>query len=51
MPDANRYECEACKISFGSHEALVHHNIDTHGAALGTQLRQSEEIQKQRERE
>ena len=30
---------------------LVNHNVDFHGAAVGAQLRQSEEIQKQRREE
>ncbi len=52
MPDTNnRYGCDICKTSFSSHEALIHHNINAHGAALGAQLRQSEEIQKQRAHE
>ena len=46
-----RYTCEACGASFNLHEDLVRHNANAHGAAIGTQLRQSEEIQKQRERE
>jgi hypothetical protein len=47
----NKYTCEACGESFYLHEDLVKHNVQVHGATLGTQLRQSEEIQKQRERE
>jgi hypothetical protein len=47
----NRYNCEACGEAFYLHEDLVKHNVQVHGATLGEQLRQSEEIQKQRERE
>jgi hypothetical protein len=47
----NRYTCEACGETFYLHEDLVRHNVQVHGATLGEQLRQSEEIQKQRERE
>lgn len=46
-----KYTCEACGGSFYLHEDLVRHNANAHGAAVGTQLRQSEEIKKQRERE
>lgn len=46
-----KYTCEACGASFYLHEDLVRHNANAHGAAIGTQLRQSEEIKKQRERE
>lgn len=46
-----RYECTACGTSFATHEGLVKHNVEVHGADIGTQLRQSEEIQKERERE
>ncbi len=46
-----RYVCEACGTSFYLHEDLVRHNANTHGASIGTQLRQSEEIRKQREEE
>ena len=45
------YTCEACGGTFYLHEDLVKHNVQVHGAALGDQLRQSGEIQKQRERE
>jgi hypothetical protein len=46
-----KYTCEACGVSFYLHEDLVRHNANAHGASIGTQLRQSEEIKKQRERE
>jgi hypothetical protein len=46
----NKYTCEACGEAFYLHEDLVKHNVQVHGAALGEQLRQSDEIQKQRER-
>jgi len=46
-----KYTCEACGASFYLHEDLVRHNANAHGAAVGTQLRQSEEIKKERERE
>ena len=45
------YTCSECGASFSRHEDLVKHNVDAHGAALGAQLRQSEEIQKQRREE
>ncbi len=45
------YTCSECGASFSTHEGLVNHNVDIHGAALGAQLRQSEEIQKQRREE
>jgi len=45
------YTCEACNSTFSTHEGLVNHNVEAHGAALGAQLRQSEEIQKQRAQE
>jgi transcription elongation factor Elf1 len=45
------YTCSDCGASFSTHEGLVNHNVDAHGAALGAQLRQSEEIQKQRREE
>jgi hypothetical protein len=48
---SNKYTCEACGASFFLHEDLVKHNVQAHDASLGAQLRQSEEIQKQRERE
>ena len=47
----NKFTCEKCGASFSAHQGLVNHNVDIHGAALGTQLRQSEEIQKQRREE
>jgi hypothetical protein len=47
----NKYTCEACGESYHRHEDLVDHNVRVHGAALGEQIRQSDEIQKQRERE
>jgi hypothetical protein len=47
----NKFTCEACGASFSTHEELVHHNVESHGAALGEQIRQSEEIQKQRAEE
>jgi hypothetical protein len=46
----NRYTCEACGESYYLHEDLVKHNVQVHGATLGEQLRQSDEIRKQRER-
>ncbi len=46
----NRYTCEACGEAYYLHEDLVKHNVQVHGATLGEQLRQSEEIRKQRER-
>ncbi len=49
--DRKRYTCEACGEAFYLHEDLVKHNVQVHGGTLGEQLRQSEEIQKQRERE
>lgn len=45
------YNCTACGASFSSHEGLVNHNREAHGAAEGAQIRQSEEIQKQRREE
>ncbi|MDQ3851394.1 MAG: hypothetical protein M3299_01005 [Thermoproteota archaeon] len=45
------YTCSDCGASFTTHEDLVNHNVKAHGAALGAQLRQSEEIQKQRREE
>ncbi|MGH9926608.1 MAG: hypothetical protein ACRD5B_14650 [Nitrososphaeraceae archaeon] len=45
------YTCSNCGTSFSTHEGLVNHNVDVHGAAVGVQLRQSEEIQKQRREE
>ncbi len=45
------YTCSSCGASFSTHEGLVNHNVDIHGAAVGAQLRQSEEIQKQRREE
>ena len=45
------YTCSSCGASFSTHEGLVNHNVEAHGAALGAQLRQSEEIQKQRREE
>jgi hypothetical protein len=45
------YTCSDCGASFSTHEGLVNHNVEAHGAALGAQLRQSEEIQKQRREE
>lgn len=47
----NKFTCEACGASFSTHEGLVNHNVNFHGAAIGTQLRQSEEIKKQRAEE
>ena len=41
----NKYTCEAYYL----HEDLVKHNVQVHGATLGEQLRQSEEIRIQRE--
>jgi hypothetical protein len=45
----NGYTCEACGESFYLHEDLVKHNVQMHGATLGEQVRQSDEIRKQRE--
>jgi hypothetical protein len=45
------YTCSDCGASFSTHEGLVNHKVDVHGAAVGVQLRQSEEIQKQRREE
>ncbi len=45
----NGYTCQACGESFYLHEDLVKHNVQMHGATLGEQLRQSDEIRKQRE--
>ena len=45
------YTCSDCGASFSTQEGLVNHNVDFHGAAVGAQLRQSEEIQKQRREE
>jgi hypothetical protein len=45
------YTCSDCGASFSTHQGLVNHNVDIHGAAVGVQLRQSEEIQKQRRQE
>ena len=45
------YTCTECGASFSTHQGLVNHNVDVHGAAVGVQLRQSEEIQKQRREE
>lgn len=52
MPETkrNRYACEACGEAYYLHEDLVKHNVQVHGATLDEQLRQSEEIRKQRER-
>jgi hypothetical protein len=47
----DKFTCPTCAASFSTHEGLVNHNVDSHGAAVGTQLRQSEEIQKQRAEE
>jgi hypothetical protein len=44
----NTFSCDACGASFSTHQGLVNHNVHSHGAAIGAQLRQSEEIQKQR---
>ena len=51
MVEDKSFSCEACGVSFSTHEALVNHNVNSHGAAIGTQLRQSEEIKKQRAEE
>ena len=45
----NTKGCEVCGEAFYLHEDLVKHNVQVHGATLGEQLRQSEEIRKQRE--
>jgi hypothetical protein len=47
----NKFICEACGASFSTHQGLVNNNVDSHGAAIVAQLRQSEEIQKQRAEE
>ena len=47
----NEYTCTACGASFRLREDLIRHNANVHGVPIGIQLRQSEEIQKQRERE
>lgn len=47
----SKFCCNVCGVSFSNHAGLVNHNVEVHGAAVGTQLRQSEEIQKQRARE
>ena len=46
----NRYNCEVCGQSYYLHEDLVKHNVQVHGATLGEQLRQSDEVRKQSER-
>ena len=46
----NRYTCEACGEAYYLHEDLVKHNVQVHGATLDEQLRQSEELRKQRAR-
>jgi hypothetical protein len=51
MAENKKFTCEACGALFSTHEGLVNHNVDSHGAAIGAQLRQSEEIQKQRSEE
>jgi hypothetical protein len=43
-------KCEPCGASFHFREDLIKHNVGDHGAALGKQLRNSEEIRKQRAR-
>lgn len=43
-----KFVCEACGASFATHGGLVNHNVEAHGAAIGAQLRQSEEIRKER---
>ncbi|HJU35211.1 MAG TPA: hypothetical protein VJ695_08830 [Nitrososphaera sp.] len=48
---STKYTCEECSESYYRHEDLVDHNVRVHGAALGEQVRQSDEIRKQRERE
>ncbi len=45
------YTCSDCGATFSTHAGLVNHNVEVHGAAVGAQLRQSEEIQKQRREE
>ena len=47
----SKYTCEVCGKVFYRHEDLVDHNVKVHGAALGEQIRQSDEIRKERERE
>jgi|RhiMethySRZTD1v2_1073278.scaffolds.fasta_scaffold176170_3 hypothetical protein len=49
--NSKKYTCEACGESYYTHEDLVKHNVQVHGAALGEQIRQSDEIRKERERE
>jgi hypothetical protein len=54
MAETNKFTCEACGGSFSTHEELENHFANAHGGAVGaqgTQLRQSEEIQKQRAEE
>jgi len=51
MVEDKKFTCEACGASFSTHQELVNHNVDSHGGAIGAQLRQSEEIQKQRAEE
>jgi hypothetical protein len=50
-PTEGSYTCTDCGASFSTHEGLVNHNVDAHGAAVGVQLRQSEEVKKQRQEE
>lgn len=50
-PTEGSYTCTECGASFDTHQGLVNHKVDAHGAALGAQIRQSEEIQKQRQKE
>jgi uncharacterized C2H2 Zn-finger protein len=45
----NEWKCEACDASFYFRDDLIKHNVGAHGAALGVQLRNSKEAQKQRE--
>lgn len=51
MSQTKDFSCAECGTSFSSHEGLVKHNIEAHGATIGEQLRQSEEIQRQRREE
>lgn len=46
MVEDRSYTCKACGASFSTHQGLVNHNVDSHGAAIGTQLRPGQAIQK-----
>jgi hypothetical protein len=51
MAETNKFTCEACGGSFSTHEELDNHYANAHGGTVGTQLRQSEEIKKERAEE